>query len=52
MKCSGKLERDQTTIRLPAGLKRELQREACEKNLSFNSYVLILIDKARQLKCE
>jgi len=44
------MNREQITIRLPAELKRELQREADEKNVSFNAYVLILIDKARQMK--
>nr|DAJ45466.1 MAG TPA: antitoxin [Caudoviricetes sp.] len=44
------MTREQTTIRLPAELKRELQREADEKGISFNAYVLILIDKARQAK--
>ena len=45
MKCSGKSERDQTTIRLPAGLKRELQREADERGISFNAYIITLILK-------
>ena len=44
------MTREQTTIRLPAELKRELQREADERGISFNAYVLILIDKARQVK--
>lgn len=43
-----KEEREQTTIRLPAELKEALQREAAERGLSFNSYLLVLIDKGRQ----
>ena len=43
------MEREQTTIRLPAGLKEALQQEAEERVMSFNSYVLFLIDKGRQL---
>lgn len=45
MKYSGKSERDQTTIRLPASLKRELQREADERGISFNAYIITLILK-------
>jgi predicted HicB family RNase H-like nuclease len=41
------MEREQTTIRLPASLKEALMREAQEKGISFNAYVLLLIDKAR-----
>ena len=42
------MDRAQTTIRLPLELKDQLQQEADKKNLSFNAYVLWLIDKARQ----
>jgi predicted HicB family RNase H-like nuclease len=45
-------EREQTTIRLPADLKKKLQQEADEKGISFNSYVLILIDKGSRSKPE
>lgn len=45
------MERAQTTIRLPAELKERLQREADKRGISFNSLVLILIDKGlRQLQ--
>lgn len=38
-------EREQTTIRLPIALKERLQQEANDKGISFNAYVLSLIDK-------
>ena len=41
-------DREQTTIRLPAGLKEKLQQEAERRGISFNAYVLLLIDKGRQ----
>lgn len=41
-------EREQTTIRLPAELKEQLQREADMRGISFNAYLLLLIDKARR----
>lgn len=40
--------REQTTLRLPAELKDQLQREAERRGLSFNAYLLLLIDKGRQ----
>lgn len=43
-----RLEREQTTIRLPAKLKEQLAQEAKERGISFNAYVLILIDIGRQ----
>lgn len=42
------MEREQTTIRLPAELNEKLQQEADRMGISFNAYVLILIDKGRQ----
>lgn len=47
-----RVEREQTTIRLPADLKRALQQEADRTGISFNSYILILIDRGRQQKQE
>lgn len=41
-------EREQTTIRLPAELKEKLQMEADRLGMSFNGYLLWLIDIARQ----
>ena len=41
-------EREQTTIRLPSELKEKLQREAERLGVSFNAYLLLLIDKGRQ----
>lgn len=42
------MEREQTTIRLPAELKEQLQQEAALKGISFNAYVLLLIDKGHR----
>jgi len=39
--------REQTTIRLPSELKEQLQKEAESKGISFNDYLMWLIDKAR-----
>lgn len=39
-------EREQTTIRLPAELKKQLQEEADRKGYSFNTAVIILLLKA------
>lgn len=44
------MNKEQTTIRLPKELKEELQREADRMGISFNSYLLTLIDKGRRLK--
>lgn len=44
--------REQTTIRLPAELKEQLQREAAERGYSFNAYMLLLIDKGRRTERE
>lgn len=41
-------EREQTTLRLPAELMEQLKEEAQKMGVSFNAYVLILIDKGRQ----
>lgn len=43
-----KMEREQTTIRLPVGLKDKLQQEASKLGMSLNGYILWLIEKARQ----
>ena len=39
------LEREQTTIRLPAVLKERLQREADKLCVSFNEIVMIAINR-------
>ena len=39
------MTREQTTIRLPAELKRELQREADERGISFNAYIVIILQQ-------
>ncbi len=44
--------REQTTLRLPSELKEELQREAQRKGMSFNAYVLLLIDRGRRAEQE
>ena len=46
------MDRAQTTIRLPVELKEQLQAEADKRDISFNSYILWLIDKARQAERE
>lgn len=46
------MRREQTTIRLPEELKELLQREADLRGLSFNAYVLLLIDKGLQAERE
>jgi predicted DNA binding CopG/RHH family protein len=39
--------REQTTIRLPAELMEQLRREAQERGMSFNDYLVALIQRAR-----
>lgn len=39
MTCKG--EREQTTIRLPAELKEELQQEADRRGYSFNALIIL-----------
>ena len=39
-------EREQTTIRLPRELKRELEERAREKGISLNSEIIILLHQA------
>ena len=40
--------REQTTLRLPIVLLEELRREACERGMSLNTFILWLIHKGRQ----
>lgn len=42
------MEREQTTIRLPAELKEQLHKEADARGVSFNDYLMWLIDIARK----
>ena len=37
------MEREQTTIRLPAELKDKINREADKRNISFNAMVILLL---------
>lgn len=37
------MEREQTTIRLPAELKEKLQQEADKRDMSFNGLVNLLL---------
>lgn len=37
------MEREQTTIRLPAELKKQIQQEADKEGQSFNTEVIILL---------
>lgn len=39
------MKREQTTIRLPANLKKQLQQKAAKKGLTFNQLVLIIINE-------
>lgn len=41
-------DRVQTTLRLSAQLKEELQIEADQKGISLNALILLLIDKGRR----
>lgn len=38
-----RMDREQTTIRLPAELKEKLQREAGGRGMGFNQLVLIIL---------
>ena len=40
-----KLEKEQTTLRLPADLKEQLAREAEKQGMGFNALVLIIIQE-------
>ena len=40
--------REQTTLRMPEELKEQLQKEAEKKGISFNAYLLLLIDRGHQ----
>ena len=44
------MERDQTTIRLPAELKEKLQQEADRLGISFNGLVIDYLWKGLELK--
>ncbi len=44
------MERKQTTIRLPAGLKEQLQREADRRGISVNALVTVLLQKYLKMK--
>ena len=41
------MEKEQTTIRLPAEMKEQLVREAKEGGMSFNELVMILLHRYR-----
>jgi len=41
------MDREQTTLRLPAELMEQLKQEAQEMGVSFNGYLLMLIHKGR-----
>lgn len=44
------MEREQTTIRLPTGLKEQLQQEADRRGISFNALVVILLQKSLEVE--
>lgn len=39
------MEREQTTIRLPTELKQEIQKQADSMGQSFNTLVLLILEK-------
>lgn len=39
------VDREQTTIRLPADLKQQIQRRADEMGLSFNAFIMTAINE-------
>lgn len=39
------MEREQTTIRLPVELKKQIQQKADEIGISFNEFVLLAINE-------
>lgn len=41
----GVVEREQTTIRLPVELKKQIQQKADEIGISFNEFVLLAINE-------
>ena len=45
-----KMEREQTTIRLPSDLKEQIQKQADEMGISFNGMVLELIRQGLGLR--
>ena len=52
MRKDGEKYREQTTLRFPVALKKQLQEEAERKGISLNSYILLLIDKVHRCKQE
>lgn len=45
MRGGGVVEREQTTIRLPVELKKQIQQKADEIGISFNEFVLLAINE-------
>lgn len=43
-----KIEKEQTTLRLPADFKEQLMKEAQNYGISFNEYIIMLIHRGRQ----
>ncbi len=39
------MQREQTTIRLPTELKKEVQRQADRMGMGFNALVLLILEK-------
>ena len=44
------MEREQTTIRIPIELKKQIQQQADKEGQSFNSEIIILLRKGLGLK--
>ena len=45
-----KKEKAQVIIRMPATLKEQLEKVACEIGISINAYILTLIQKSRHYR--
>ena len=50
MAAEKRQEREQITIRLPAGMKQEIQRQADEEGQSFNTKIILLLRKGLEVE--
>lgn len=41
------MEREQTTIRLPASLKEQIQQEADRRGISLNALIIMILSEER-----
>lgn len=47
MAAEKRQEREQTTIRLPAELEESLKQEAEKRGMSFNAFLIMILNEAR-----